>query len=237
MAAAALITGAAKRIGRAIALELARKGLDIALHYRSSEADAEEAAREIEKLGAACERFQADLSRSEEVLSLIPAVMAKMPRCNVLVNSASVFERATLRETEPDLLERQFGVNFKAPLLLCREFAARVEDGLIINLLDTRITSTRPAYFAYSLSKKALAELTRLAARELAPRIRVNGICPGLILAPPGESDDYLDRFVDRVPLRRKGAPSDVASAVAFLLDSRFVTGQLLFVDGGEHLL
>jgi NAD(P)-dependent dehydrogenase (short-subunit alcohol dehydrogenase family) len=128
-------------------------------------------------------------------------------------------------------------VNLKAPLLLMRDFGRAVESGQIINLLDTRIQSWRSTYLAYSVSKMALADLTRMAARELGPDIRVNGICPGLVLEPPGADAGYLERLASHIPLRRRGGVEDIVGAVLYLVEHEFVTGQLMYVDGGEQLL
>ncbi|HOF17451.1 MAG TPA: SDR family oxidoreductase [Phycisphaerae bacterium] len=237
MAGTVLITGAARRIGRALALGLARRGWDIALHYHRSRQEAESAAEQVRQAGRMCELFPADLSDPQAVRTLIPRVFEKCPHCRVLINNASIFERAPLVETTEDLFDRHFAVNFRAPLFLSKDFAARCgEGGQIVNLLDAKIERTFTPYFAYALSKKALAAFTELAARELAPRVRVNGVCPGLILPPEGEGPEYLARLAKKIPAGRAGAVDDVVQAVLFLLENEFVTGQILFADGGEHL-
>ncbi|MBI1388416.1 MAG: SDR family oxidoreductase [bacterium] len=232
----ALITGGARRIGREIALTLARAGWNIALHYHHSREDAEDAAREMEAIGMKCELFQADLGRLDEALAMVERVFERMPGCRALINNASIFERAALLETSEDLFDRHFTLNFKTPFFLTRDFARRCREGEVVNLLDTKITQKHSNYFAYTLTKKALFEFTRMAAKELAPGVRVNGVCPGLILPPPGEGDAYMERMQIRVPLRRKGDPADIARAVLFLLQNDFITGEWIFIDGGEHL-
>jgi len=230
------VTGGARRIGRAIVLALADRGYDIALHYGSSAAAARETASQVEARGRGCRLFECDLARFDEVRRLIPAVVEKCPDLSVLVNNASVFEKGSLAETEPDLFDRQFAVNLKAPLFLSRDFARQSKAGCIVNLIDQRITRSDPAYLAYTLTKKALAALTEMAARELAPRIRVNGVCPGLILPPEGKDAAHLQRLAAGVPMKAVGSPERVAAAVVYLVESDYVTGQLLFVDGGEHI-
>jgi len=233
---AALITGAAKRIGRAIALALAERGYDIALHYNRSRDAAAAAAEEIRAKGVRCELLQANLADADAVRQLVQRAMEALPDCCVLVNNASIFERAPLAEMSEDLLDRTMAIHFRAPLVLSRAFAARRQRGSIVNILDTKIEGWFTPYFAYTLSKKALADFTLLAAKALAPGIRVNGVAPGLILPPPGESEEYLQRLAQRIPARRHGGPADIASAVLYLLDSEFVTGQVIFADGGERL-
>ncbi len=236
MAGTALITGGAKRIGRAVALALADRGFDIALHYGRSEDAAREAAGEIEARGRRCRLFQCNLADFGEVRGLVPAVTKTCPDLSLLVNNASLFERARLAETDEDLYDRQFAVNLKAPFFLSRDFARHAGAGQIINLVDQRITRSAPAHMAYTLTKKALAAFTEMAARDLAPEIRVNGVCPGLILPPPGKTASHLSPLVERVPLRRRGSVDDIVATVLYLVESEYVTGQLLFVDGGEHI-
>jgi NAD(P)-dependent dehydrogenase (short-subunit alcohol dehydrogenase family) len=233
---AALVTGAAKRIGRQIALALAGEGFDIALHYNTSPRDAETTAQEIRALGRRCELFAADLGDSAQVQKLVPAVFDKLPGCNLLVNSASIFQGGKITGTEEPLYDRLFDINLKAPFLLSRDFARRCSSGHIVNLLDTKVAKSSSLYFAYTLTKKALAEFTTMAARELAPAIRVNGVCPGLILPPPGQTQEYLRKLAPSVPLQRVGNPEMIASAVLFLVKNDYITGQFIYVDGGWHL-
>ncbi|MDP8243773.1 MAG: SDR family oxidoreductase [Candidatus Hinthialibacter antarcticus] len=233
----ALITGGSRRIGREIALTLARQGWRIALHYNHSCNDAEQLASEIQKNGGECELFCADLSEVKSATALITETFERCPDCNVLINNASIFERAPLLETDEDFFDRHFNINFKTPFFLTRDFARRCKQGSVINLLDTKITQKFSNYFAYTLSKKALFEFTRMAAKELAPAIRVNGVCPGLILPPPGDDEAYIERMQNRVPMKTRGRPQDIASAVLFLLENEFITGDCIFIDGGEHLL
>ena len=233
---AALVTGGARRIGRAVCLALAGMGYDIALHCNRSGVEAEKTADQVRSLGAKCEIFHADLSRREETLALAGQVKKAFPRLSVLVNNASIFRRGPIRETTDSFLDEHLEVNFIAPFLLTRDFAACTEKGMVINLLDTRIAAAGSVYAAYSLSKKLLAEFTRMAALEFAPSIRVNGVAPGLILEPEGEGPEYLERLARKTPLGRPGSVEAVTGAVRWLVENDFVTGQVLFVDGGEGL-
>ncbi len=233
---AAIVTGGAKRIGRAIALALAKKGYHIALHYRSSRREAELLVQEIRDWKVQCELFACDFLDMESVRTLVPRVCGRFPETNLLVNNASIFERGRMMQTEEELFDRHFQINFKTPFFLSRDFARRCQKGLIINLLDTKVSRTLIEYFAYTLSKKALHDLTRMAAKELAPKIRVNGVCPGLILPPPGEGESYLEEREQTIPLQTRGTEDQIAAAVEFLIDHSFITGDCLYIDGGEHL-
>jgi len=237
MVGTVLVTGGAKRIGRAISLALAERGCNIALHYNTSRDDAEQLYAAIRDAGRQCELFQCDLNDMQAVQSLMNRVFDAFPDCNILINNASVFPRAGIQESDEAMFDRTFNINFKAAFFLSRDFAAGCERGQIINILDTKIAGNFTQYFVYSLTKKAMADFTRMAARALGPNIRVNGVCPGLILPPPGQTDAYLDRLAERIPMRRKGSTADVVAAVVHLLENDFTTGQYIFADGGEHLL
>lgn len=154
----------------------------------------------------------------------------------VLVNNASIFEPATIKNTEIELFDRHLAVNLKAPFFLIRDFARFVGTGNIINIIDTRMSKNDYTYAAYTLAKKSLADLTSMAALELAPDIRVNGIAPGFILAPEEASHDYLDKLKQKLPMCQQGNVKQICQAMIYLLENDFVTGQLLFVDGGQHL-
>ena len=232
----ALVTGGARRIGAAIARALAQKGYDVALHYLTSAESAERMAKEIEQMGRKCRLFSCDLNDHQATTALIPRVRKHCSDLNVLVNNASVFEPGTLRTTGRDLFERHFNINFKAPFFLTQAFAEGCARGQIVNILDTRVSRSDPHHAAYTLSKKALLNLTRMAARELGPAIRVNGVSPGMILPPPGEVVDELERRSAALPLKRIGNTANLVAAVLFLLDNPFVTGECIYVDGGEHL-
>lgn len=237
MRKAALITGSAKRIGKEIARALSSLGYDIALHYRRSKDEAKRLALEIKGRGGACEIFKCDFSDEKETLRLIQTVKKQFPGLSLLVNSASIFKKSRLVPIDVNTFDNHFAVNFKAPFILSCEFARICKKGHIVNLLDTNIVRNKTAYPAYLLSKKALADFTKLAASEFAPDIRVNGIAPGLILPPMGKTDDYLTHLAKGIPLQKKGNTHQIAQTVRALEENEYITGQIIFVDGGAHLL
>lgn len=236
MKEAALITGGAKRIGREISLFLASLGYEIALVYNTSREEAMETASKIKEFDVRCEIFKCNLTSNNEVLKLIPSAVEEFPNLSVLVNNASIFEKASIADTTHELLDRHLAVNFKTPFILSRDFSSICKRGNIINILDTRITSNRSSYAVYSLSKKTLAEFTKMAAIEFAPKIRVNGIASGLILPPKGETNEYLDNLAKNIPLKKRGNLENIKSTIKFFLENDYVTGQIVFCDGGEHL-
>lgn len=232
-----LVTGGARRIGRAICLELARAGYDIALHYNRSRGGARKTAAAVQNTGRACRLFPCDLSDPAQVEGLIPAVLTGCRGLKGLVNNASVFEPSDPKDKGTRVLHRHLSVNFRAPYVLARQFARRVRKGSIVNILDANMAKARTAFAEYTLSKRMLAEWGQLAAKKFSPAIRVNAVAPGLILPPQGKAKGYLNDLTRRVPLKRKGSPRDVAQAVLFLMESDFVTGQVIYEDGGEHLV
>jgi pteridine reductase len=232
----ALVTGAAKRLGRATALALARAGADMIVHYRSSTAEAEAAAAEIRSAGRRAWAIRADLAEPAEAERLMQQALQAAGAVDILVNSASIFPKDTVLDFALESLARNVQVNAAAPLQLCRAFAAQHRPGHIVNFLDSRIVDYDATHAAYHLSKRMLFTLTRMLALELAPEIRVNAVAPGLILPPPGEDDGYLAAQAHTNPLNRHGSAEDITDAVLFLVRSRFLTGQVLFVDGGRHM-
>lgn len=232
----ALITGASKRIGRAVALAIARHGVNTVLHYRSSDQEAEALARELRSLGVDAWRLQADLAQPNEAEALFARAVDEAGRLDYLVNCAGVFPRGRLMDFAPEDLYGNLEVNAIAPLLLARGFAVQGREGAIVNFLDTRIVAYDREHVPYHLSKRMLFALTRMMAIEFAPDIRVNAVAPGLILPPEGEDETYLQRLAKTNPLNRYGALEGVAETVVFLLRSTFITGQVVFVDGGRHL-
>jgi NAD(P)-dependent dehydrogenase (short-subunit alcohol dehydrogenase family) len=236
MRKAALITGAARRLGKATALALAKNGYDIALHCNRSEAEAVLTAKSIRREGAACEVFVCDLADPSGIAGLIPSVGQCFPNCRLLVNNASLFEKAPFTETTPERFERMMQIHLKAPFFLTQAFASKFKKGHIVNLCDAKISGAFVSHFAYSLSKKALLEFTLMAAKALGPAIRVNAVAPGMILPSREFSEADLNRLSLKVPLQRKGKAEDVASAVLFLEENEYITGQCIFVDGGEHV-
>jgi pteridine reductase len=233
----ALVTGGAQRIGRAICLMLAERGYNIALHYNSSRKDAQELAAQITARGVDCKLFACDLGREKDVLALLEKVRRACPDLNLLVNNASIFTPSKFERKDLRLLDANWMINFKAPFILSADFARLCKEGQIINILDTKVAKNKTTHVAYIISKKALHELTKLCAVEFAPKIRVNAVAPGIILPPPGKNGGYLKKRAQEVPLKRSGDVRYITHSVEFLLDNDFVTGQVIFVDGGEHLI
>ncbi|MBN1418176.1 MAG: SDR family oxidoreductase [Planctomycetes bacterium] len=231
----ALVTGGAVRIGRAICEALAAEGARVVIHFRTSEDAARALASALAVADAPHLRIRADLSVPGDCEALIGRTIDLAGRLDILVNNASVFDPKPILRTSAADLEEAFRINLFAPFVLIREFAARVERGRIVNLLDRRITSFAPGTEAYSLAKKALADLTRMAALALAPRIAVNGVAPGVVLPPAGGATLPTDRIAN-VPIGRRIAPEEVARAVVHLLENEALNGQIIFADGGEHL-
>ena len=235
----ALVTGGAVRLGREIALALAREGYAVALHYHSSADKAKKTAREIEKLGVPVYLLQADLREPGQIQSCFTK-MAELPQpLAVLVNSASVMPRGDLRSLPVAEWDDTLAVNLRAPWL-CAQAAAELmqsRGGIIINLSDSGARKTWTGFPAYAISKAGLEVLTRLLARSLAPAIRVNAVAPGLILPSEDTSPDDWQRLVRRLPVKRQGTPQDVVQAVLFLIKNRYITGETLIVDGGYQLI
>lgn len=234
---AALVTGAAKRIGRVLATALSRKGYDIALHYHHSREEAEETAAIIRKHGRRCKLFCCDLKDETATGELIASVRRTFKNLTLLVNNASIFNESGFRKKDLPVFKTDVAIHLTAPFILSSDFTEQCQKGHIINLLETHIVRNRSTRIGYLLTKKALAEMTRMTAVAFAPAIRVNGIAPGLILAPEGTKKGHLDRLSKDIPMKTKGSPRDLAQALEFLLDNDFITGQTIFVDGGENLI
>lgn len=235
----ALVTGGAVRIGRALALALAERGARVALHYGTSEAAAEETAAAIRDAGGDAFLMRADLRSASAATCLVEGAAGHFGRLDLLVNSAAVFVPAGVAETSEKNWDLHFAINLKTPFFLAREFAARIAPGqpaLIVNIADWRAVRPGPDCIAYTLTKAGMVAMTRSLATALAPNIRVNAIAPGAILPPPGEDEAYLERVAERVPLRRSGSPSELAKGLLYLTDADFVTGEVLFIDGGQNL-
>jgi len=232
----ALVTGAGKRVGRATALALAGEGVNVVAHYGTSAGEVEGLRREIGERGVEAWAVQADLEVAEECEGLMARAVDAAGRMDILINNASIFPASKLENVTLDDLTKAVRVNAWAPFVLSRAFARQVGRGKIVNLLDSRIKGYDRLHVAYILSKHMLAALTKMTALEFAPDITVNAVAPGLILPPPGKEEDYLDRLKNTVPLKRHGDPQDVTDAILFLLKSDFITGQIIYVDGGRHL-
>jgi NAD(P)-dependent dehydrogenase (short-subunit alcohol dehydrogenase family) len=232
----AIVTGAAKRIGRAIALALADSGANVVIHYRSSQGEAQELLGEIKAKGVGAWLLPADFEKPEETSSLFERALAAAGPVELLVNSASIFPKESFSELSFESIVTNARVNAWAPYLLGREMRRLVGSGSIVNIIDSRIKGEDWTHTGYILSKHVLDVLTRMMAVEYAPYIRVNGVGPGLILPPPGKPMSYIENLKNTVPLREHGSPEDVADAVIYLLKSTYITGTTIFVDGGRHL-
>lgn len=235
----ALITGAAKRIGKFIAMHMAGNGFDLAIHYNSSKNDAISFQEDLRKNypNQKFKIFKCDLNCVEEVDGLLNRILVHFEKIDVLVNNASVFESGVVRETSVNLFQNQMNVNLLAPFILSRDYAMNSKKGLIVNLLDTRIASNANSHAAYSLSKVGLAHLTKMAALEFAPAIRVNAIAPGATLPPKNQGDKYLLTIAEKTPMKVSGGIEPILQSLDYLINNQSITGQILYCDGGEHLL
>ena len=235
----ALVTGGARRIGRAIALTLAAHGWDIAVHYGTSRDDAEALAAEIRGRDRRAAAIAADLTREAEVATLVPRAAKAIGPLALLVNNASAFERDDALTVTRASWDRHLETNLRAPFVLMQEFARQLPagaEGSVVNILDERVWNLTPYFVSYTVSKAALWTLTQTMALALAPRIRVNGIGPGPTLPSPRQSDEQFRQQVDLLPLRRGITPDEIARAVSFILESPAMTGQMIALDGGQHL-
>ncbi len=243
----ALVTGGARRLGRAMALALARAGQDVAIHYNGSAAEAEQTATEARALGVRAEIFAADLLDLDAAETLVPRVTDRMGALSVLVNNASIFEHDTIATATRDSWDRHLGSNLRAPFILSQAFAAQapradrsgpepVARALIVNMIDQRVLKPTPEFLTYAIAKSALWDLTRMLAQALAPDIRVNAIGPGPTLQGARQDADQFARQRAATILERGADAQDVAATLTYLLAARAVTGQLICVDGGQHL-
>ncbi len=236
----ALITGSSKRIGRETAVELARRGAHVAIHYRSDEPGARETRRLAIEAGGRAEVFHAELTNASEVDALFADLEKKFGGLDILINSASVFDQATFEESTPEIWDAELDSNAKAPFFLAQRAAPlmnRRGHGKIVNLVDVAGEIIWPGYFAYSVSKAALIAINRGLAKALAPAIQVNGIAPGPVLFPEYYSDDQKHLAVERTLLKRAGSARDIVNAVVFLIENDYITGEVIHVDGGRHLV
>jgi len=239
MAKVAFITGSAVRLGREIALHLAKGGWNLALHYRHSATDISdfEADLKAHYPNQQFFTFQADLGATDQTETLIKQVIHRFDRLDLLINNASVFEPSILKETPTDLMMRQMVVNFVSPFILMRDYANNAVKGQIISIADSRITNNNSDHLSYSLSKKSLWELTQMAALELAPNFRVNAIAPGAVLAPAGKDQSYLEMIADKTPMKSPSGVIPILKSIDYILGNEDLTGQLIFCDGGAHLM
>jgi len=233
----ALVTGAGKRLGRAVALHLAEQGADVVIHYRNSQSEAQEAVRQIEKLGRRATAIGADLGQVSEIKRLFDEAGKHFGRLDVLVNSAANFLPASMVSTTEEIWDLALDTNVRAPFF-CAQAAApwlRRSEGVIINFADTGGLLGWTGYIPHSISKAGVIMLTKVLAKALAPEVRVNAIAPGTITME-GDPPEWKADFIKLAPLGRTGEPSDITASVLFLVQSKFITGQVLVVDGGRAL-
>jgi len=232
----ALVTGGAKRIGSAIAVGLAKEGVNVVVHYSKSRDEATKLREEVRRMGVKSWLASADFNDPDSCKQLIVKSYELAGRLDILINNASVFLPTTIESVDLEAMNIEMLTNAWAPFLLSRYFAEKAESGKIVNLLDTRIVGYDFNHVAYYLSKKMLEVLTKMLALKLAPKITVNGVAPGLILPPKGKDTSYLELKKDEVPLKKYGSISNIVETVLFFLKNDFVTGQIVHVDGGKHL-
>ena len=238
-----LVTGAAKRLGRAIALDLAAHGWQVAVHYRESEKDAIETAAACARLSGTSGHFDANFDSEDAVRSLLPRVVAQMGPVDAVVNSASLFEHDSAADFGYAAMERHLRSNTGAPIVLAQALHQHITrrgaaaQGVVVNLLDQKLWNMNPDFVSYTLSKAALEAANTMLAQSLAPHIRVVGVAPGLTLTSDYLSDEKFAQLHRMSPLGRSSTPEDIAATVRFALDNRSITGTTLLVDGGQHLM
>jgi NAD(P)-dependent dehydrogenase (short-subunit alcohol dehydrogenase family) len=235
----ALVTGAANRIGRAIAIDLGRAGWSVAVHYNTSGKDAAQTVKDIEVAGGAAISLQANLADLDAVSGLLPACIDRLGAPTCLVNNASLFEHDRIESLSPEDWQTHLDINLRAPVFLAQAFAAnlpRDAEGVIINMLDQRVWKLTPDFFSYTVSKSALWSATQTLAQGLAPRVRVNAIGPGPALANSRQTAEAFARQQEATLLHRGPELEEICAAVRFILDARSMTGQMIALDGGQHL-
>ena len=236
----ALITGSSKRIGREIALELGRRGARIAVHYRSDEPGASDTARLIREGGSEAETFHAELTDDVQVRAMFGGIEKRFGGLDILVNSASVFDPGAFTESTPGLWDAQMDSNAKAPFFVAQraaELMVRRGHGKIVNLVDSAGESVWTGYMAYSISKATLIAINRGLAKALAPNVQVNGIAPGPVLFPEYYTQDQKHLAIERTLLKRPGTARDIVNAAVFLIENDYITGEVLHIDGGRHIM
>ena len=234
----ALVTGAGKRLGRAVALRLASEGADVAVHYGKSEAEASELVGEIEKLGRRAAAFSAELTDVQAIQKLVQNVASRFARLDILVNCAANFLETKFGETNEATWDASLDTNLKAPFF-CAQVAAphlaKSGRGVIVNFADIGGMLGWTEFLPHSISKAGVIMLTRTLAKELGPAVRVNAIAPGTITMP-GDPPEWQTDFIRRAPMQRTGRPEEIADGVMYLITAEFVTGQVLVIDGGRTL-
>jgi NAD(P)-dependent dehydrogenase (short-subunit alcohol dehydrogenase family) len=236
----ALITGSAKRIGRETAVELARRGAILAIHYRSSEREALETRRTVYDSGGTAEIFRADLTKTADIEEMFKQLHTVFGGLDILVNSASVFAAGSAEDTTSALWDEQMDTNAKGPFFVAQSAARMMRSrghGKIVNIVDVAGEVVWPTYLAYSISKAALIAVNRGMAKTYAPEIQVNAVAPGPILFPESYTEDQKRVAIERTLLKRQGSPRDVVNAVVFLIENDYITGEVIHMDGGRHLM
>ena len=234
----ALVTGAGRRVGRAIALELGRRGMRVVVHFNGARQGADETVRLIRDGGGDAAAVQADLGAPGSPEALVDQVLASHGSLGALVNSAAMMLRTPVGEVTIAEWEAMFALNVRAPFFLSQHAAPSLASmgGAIVNIADLAAFESWPAYVPHGMTKAAVVQMTRALARALAPRVRVNAVAPGVVLLPEGWSDDEAEHLRATTPLARLGTPDDVAKAVVYLLEAEYVTGETIRVDGGRHI-
>ena len=236
----ALVTGGAKRVGRSIALELAKKGAHILLHYRQSEKEARDTATEIQALGVSCSPVQADLSKASDILKMVSSIDKTSKTVDILVNSASLYYKTPIETVSEMDWDKFLDANLKGPALLATEIGKRMmkkNGGKIVNIADWSGFRPYKDFSAYCSSKGGLITLTKALARDMAPKVHVNAVAPGPVLMPPDMSEQEKEAIAKTTALGRWGKPEDIANAVIFLVENDFVNGIVLVVDGGRSIV
>ena len=233
----ALVTGAGRRVGRAIAVALGARGMRVAVHYHGAEQGAEETARAIEGVGGMAITVRADLRQHGAPEKLVAQAVDQLGSLDVLVNSAAVMVRTPFEQVTEDVWDDIFALNLRAPFFCAQAAAARMQDGgIIINIADLAAFEAWTGYIPHGASKAGIVHMTRALAKHLAPRIRVNAIAPGAVLLPDDWTNADAERLIRTTPLARLGSPDDVTQALLYLIDADYVTGQTIVVDGGRHV-
>jgi|Deesub1362B_J571_1020462.scaffolds.fasta_scaffold00090_5 NAD(P)-dependent dehydrogenase (short-subunit alcohol dehydrogenase family) len=234
------ITGGAKRLGREIALKFAKEGFDVCFTYLTSEKEAMETKREIEKLGRKCMALKGNLGNIKTILKWRDEFFKNFEKCDCLINSAGIFYKTPLREIEEKDFDEIINVNLKAPLFISKYFSEKMleaREGVIINIADVAGSVTWRNYIAYSISKDGLIMLTKILAKELAPYIRVCGVAPGPVLMPEYFKEEERKRSIEKTLLKRVGKPENIADTCYFIYKNDYITGTIIYVDGGRSVV
>lgn len=231
----AIVTGGAKRLGRYFSTSLAKEGYDVVLHYNSSEDEALKTKKEIEAYGVLCYLLKRDLLKNSN--DLIKEAKSLCPNLEILINSASIFPNENILEISEKNFFDVIKLNSYAPLNLSIQWKKEINKGLIINIIDARHQNMDFTHFSYGLSKKLLYEITKHLSLFFAPVIRVNAIAPGVFLPPEGKNENYLEKILKLVPLKRKGTEEEIHNTLKFLIENEYLTGEVIYLDGGRHLL